>query len=76
MKKFRIACLLGAVLLLAAQVLPAAAGLLDGRPATTNKMFWKMATEPGPEVKWAKKTRWVDDGAIVTSSAVSAGLVD
>jgi putative intracellular protease/amidase len=52
----------------------AAAGLLDGRPATTNKMFWKMAIEPGPKVKWIKKARWVDDGSIVTSSGVSAGM--
>ena len=29
----------------------AAAGLLDGRPATTNKAYWKMATCPGPKVK-------------------------
>jgi putative intracellular protease/amidase len=52
----------------------AAAGILDGRPATTNKMFWKMSTEPGPGVKWVKKARWVDDGNIVTSSGVSAGM--
>lgn len=52
----------------------AAAGLLDGRPATTNKMFWKMSTDPGPRVKWVKRARWVDDGTIVTSSGVSAGM--
>jgi transcriptional regulator GlxA family with amidase domain len=52
----------------------AASGILDGRPATTNKMHWKMATEPGPKVKWVKKARWVDDGTIVTSSGVSAGM--
>lgn len=52
----------------------AAAGILDGHSATTNKMLWKMATEPGPKVKWIKKARWVDDGTIVTSSGVSAGM--
>lgn len=52
----------------------AAAGILDNRPATTNKMFWKMSTVPGPKVKWVKQARWVDDGAIVTSSGVSAGM--
>ncbi|MDD2853304.1 MAG: DJ-1/PfpI family protein [Desulfuromonadaceae bacterium] len=52
----------------------AAAGILDGRPATTNKMFWKMSTDPGPKVKWVKQARWVDDGAVVTSSGVSAGM--
>ncbi|MCX6853357.1 MAG: DJ-1/PfpI family protein [Verrucomicrobia bacterium] len=52
----------------------AAAGLLDGRPATTNKAYWKMATKPGPKVKWIPQARWVDDGNIVTSSGVSAGI--
>lgn len=52
----------------------AAAGILDGRRATTNKMFWEMSTAPGPNVKWVKKARWVDDGNIVTSSGVSAGM--
>ena len=52
----------------------AAAGLLDGRPATTNKAFWSHATTPWPNVKWVKRARWVDDGSIVTSSGVSAGI--
>ena len=52
----------------------AAAGLLDGRPATTNKAFWDMATAAGPNVKWVRQARWVDDGNIVTSSGVSAGM--
>ncbi len=52
----------------------AAAGLLDGRPATTNKAYWKMATKPGPNVKWVTQARWVDDGNRVTSSGVSAGI--
>ena len=52
----------------------AAAGLLDGRPATTNKAFWSRATTPWPNVKWVKRARWVDDGNIVTSSGVSAGI--
>ena len=52
----------------------AASGLLDGHRATTNKMFWKPSTDPGPKVQWVKKARWVDDGKIVTSSGVSAGM--
>lgn len=52
----------------------AAAGLLEGRPATTNKAYWKMATKPGPNVKWVPQARWVDDGNRVTSSGVSAGI--
>jgi len=52
----------------------AAAGILDGHSATTNKMLWKMSTEPGQNVQWVKKARWVDDGTVVTSSGVSAGI--
>jgi len=52
----------------------AASGLLDGRPATTNKMAFEPSIKPGPKVKWIKKARWVDDGTIVTSSGVSAGI--
>jgi transcriptional regulator GlxA family with amidase domain len=52
----------------------AAAGILNGHSATTNKMLWKMSTEQGQNVKWIKKARWVDDGTVVTSSGVSAGI--
>lgn len=52
----------------------ATAGLLDGKKATTNKAFWKVVTAPGPNVKWVKQARWVDEGNIVTSSGVSAGI--
>ncbi|QEM67057.1 DJ-1/PfpI family protein [Geobacter sp. FeAm09] len=52
----------------------AAAGILDDRPATTNKMAFRPSTAPGPKVKWVKKARWVDDGTVVTSSGVSAGM--
>jgi transcriptional regulator GlxA family with amidase domain len=52
----------------------AASGILDGRPATSNKAFWSRATTPWPNVKWVKRARWVDDGTIVTSSGVSAGI--
>jgi len=52
----------------------AAAGILDGHPATTNKLLWKEATEPGPKVNWVKKARWVDLGDIVTASGIAAGM--
>lgn len=51
-----------------------AAGVLDGRPATTNKAYWNSSTAPGPKVKWVRHARWVDDGNMVTSSGVSAGI--
>lgn len=52
----------------------AAAGILDGRPATTNKMAFAASAAPGPKVNWIKQARWVDDGAVVSSSGVSAGM--
>ena len=51
----------------------ARAGVLDGRRATTNKMFFAEVTEQGPKVQWVKEARWVEDGKFATSSGVSAG---
>jgi transcriptional regulator GlxA family with amidase domain len=52
----------------------AKAGLLDGRRATSNKRYFKFATDQGPKVEWVREARWVDDGDRVTSSGVSAGI--
>ena len=52
----------------------ATAGLLDGRRATTNKMFFNEVIATGPEVDWVREARWVEDGKFVTSSGVSAGI--
>lgn len=52
----------------------ARAGLLDGRRATSNKMYFSLCTAQGPDVNWVKKARWVDDGDIISSSGVSAGM--
>lgn len=52
----------------------AAAGLLDGRRATTNKMFFDWVASTGPKVEWVKEARWVEDGRFATSSGVSAGM--
>jgi transcriptional regulator GlxA family with amidase domain len=30
--------------------------------------------QQGPKVNWVRKARWVDDGDIITSSGVSAGI--
>ena len=51
----------------------AAAGLLDGKRATTNKQFFTLTAAAGPKAKWVAEARWVEDGAIVTASGVSAG---
>ncbi len=52
----------------------ACAGLLAGRRATTNKMCFDWATSFGPDVDWIAQARWVEDGNIITSSGVSAGM--
>ena len=52
----------------------AAAGLLDGHKATTNKRAFQWATGFGPQVDWQKQARWVEDGRFFTSSGVSAGI--
>jgi len=52
----------------------AKAGLLDGRRATSNKAYFKMATQQSNQVEWIAEARWVEDGAIFTSSGVSAGI--
>jgi putative intracellular protease/amidase len=49
-------------------------GRLDGRPATSNKIAWDWVIQQGPRVHWVRQARWVDDGNIITSSGVSAGI--
>ena len=51
----------------------ARAGLLDGRSATSNKLFFSLATSQSDQVQWQEQARWVEDGKFVTSSGVSAG---
>ena len=51
----------------------AKAGLLDGRRATSNKMFFSLASTQSAAVQWETAARWVEDGPFVTSSGVSAG---
>jgi transcriptional regulator GlxA family with amidase domain len=52
----------------------AQAGLLDGRHATSNKQFFSLLTSQHKTVTWVQQARWVEDGDIVTSSGVSAGI--
>jgi transcriptional regulator GlxA family with amidase domain len=52
----------------------AAAGILDGHRATSNKQVFDMARVVSDKVDWIEAARWVDDGAVVTSSGVSAGI--
>jgi transcriptional regulator GlxA family with amidase domain len=52
----------------------ARAGPLNGRRATTNKQAFAWGQRTGPDVNWVPRARWVDDGNVVTSSGVSAGI--
>jgi len=52
----------------------AAAGLLDGYRATSNKRAFAWAREQGPGVEWAPEARWVEDRDRWTSSGVAAGM--
>lgn len=52
----------------------AAAGLLDGYQATSNKRSFAWARSQGPSVEWLPKARWVHDRDRWTSSGVAAGI--
>ncbi|MBL7647581.1 MAG: DJ-1/PfpI family protein [Candidatus Hydrogenedentes bacterium] len=55
-------------------VLLARAGILDGHKATSNKLFFDRAVAQSSKVDWIREARWVDDGKVITSSGVSAGM--
>lgn len=52
----------------------AAAGLLSGRPATTHSGALDELRTLDPTVDVRAHDRWVDDGDVVTSAGVSAGI--
>jgi transcriptional regulator GlxA family with amidase domain len=52
----------------------AAAGLLDGYRATSNKRSFAWAQAQGPRVEWVREARWVEDRDRWTSSGVAAGM--
>lgn len=52
----------------------AAAGLLDGYRATSNKMAFRWASKQGKNVTWVPQARWVEDRNRWTSSGVAAGM--
>jgi transcriptional regulator GlxA family with amidase domain len=52
----------------------AAAGLLDGYRATSNKRAFSWAASQGPRVNWVRQARWVADRDRWTSSGVAAGM--
>lgn len=52
----------------------AAAGLLQGRPATTHRGALDLLAELDPTIDVRPDERFVDDGDVITSSGVSAGI--
>ncbi|MCX5208137.1 DJ-1/PfpI family protein [Kitasatospora sp. NBC_00240] len=52
----------------------AATGALDGRPATTHWEDQEELARRHSEVRVRTDVRWVDDGDIVTSAGISAGM--
>lgn len=52
----------------------AAAGLLEGYRATSNKQSFNWASSHGRNVTWVPSARWVVDGNRWTSSGVAAGM--
>jgi transcriptional regulator GlxA family with amidase domain len=52
----------------------AAAGLLTGRPATTHWASLNLLSEIDPTIKTDVESRFVDDGDLLTSAGVSAGI--
>lgn len=52
----------------------AAAGLLDGLPATTHWGSLDLLAELGKDIEVRPRDRFVDTGSIITASGVSAGI--
>lgn len=52
----------------------AAAGLLAGRPATTHWASLNLLSEIDPTIRTDVDARFVDDGDLITSAGVSAGI--
>jgi transcriptional regulator GlxA family with amidase domain len=52
----------------------AAAGLLAGRPATTHWASLNLLSELDPTIRTDVDARFVDDGDLITSAGVSAGI--
>ena len=52
----------------------AAAGLLDGKPATTHWQSLELLPTLGSEIEVRPDDRFVDTGAVITAAGVSAGI--
>ncbi|KAJ7038947.1 class I glutamine amidotransferase-like protein [Mycena alexandri] len=55
----------------------ALAGVLEGKRATTNKLFFKtIVGATSKNIQWVPQARWVIDGNVWTSSGVTAGTTN
>ena len=52
----------------------AAAGVLDGRPATTHWMYAEELARRHPQVRFDPEVLYVDDGQVLTSAGTGAGI--
>ena len=52
----------------------AAAGLLDGKPATTHWQSLELLPTLGTDIEVRPEDRFVDNGAVITAAGVSAGI--
>lgn len=52
----------------------AAAGILDGRPATTHWMYAEELARRHPKVRFDPEVLYVDDGQVLTSAGTAAGV--
>jgi putative intracellular protease/amidase len=52
----------------------AAAGVLDGRPATSHWLRIDAAEDLYPAVDWVRGTRYVDDGDVITTAGILSGI--
>ncbi|NYI08297.1 GlxA family transcriptional regulator [Allostreptomyces psammosilenae] len=52
----------------------AAAGLLDGRPATTHWMYAPTLAKRFPKVRVDPRELFIDDGSVLTSAGTAAGI--
>jgi AraC family transcriptional regulator, transcriptional activator FtrA len=52
----------------------AAAGILDGRPATTHWMYAEQLAARYPRVRFDPEVLYVDDGQVLTSAGTAAGV--
>lgn len=52
----------------------AATGLINGLPATSNKLAFNWVKSVNPRVRWVPSARWVQADKFYTASGVSAGM--